>query len=139
MNIVIDTNVFVASILSKEGINRKIIRRCLLGEFTPLMGEALYQEYKDLFNRGRIFDKCEISYEDRYDLLNAFLKSCEWIKIHYAWRPNLKDEGDNHVIELAVAGSASIVVTNNAKDFKNQELFFPSIEIKTPKQFMMEN
>lgn len=139
MNVVIDTNVFVASLLSKEGINRKIIRRCLLGEFTPLMGESLYQEYKDLFDRDGIFAQCEVSYDDRCDLLNAFLSSCQWVKIHYNWRPNLKDEGDNHIIELAVAGAAHVIVTNNIKDFKNQELLFPSIEIKTPKQFMMEN
>jgi uncharacterized protein len=139
MNLVIDTNIFIASILSKDGINRQVIRRCLTGEFTPLMGESLYQEYSDLLNRETVFDKCKITYNDRKDLLNAFLNSCHWIKVHYAWRPNLKDEADNHIIELAVAGAAPIIITNNIKDFKNQELFFPFIKINTPKQFMTEN
>jgi hypothetical protein len=35
---------------------------------------------------------------------------------NFLWRPNLPDEADNHVIELAVAGGASAVVTNNVRD-----------------------
>nr|WP_228025325.1 PIN domain-containing protein [cf. Phormidesmis sp. LEGE 11477] len=40
-----------------------------------------------------------------------------WTFIYYTWRPNLKDEADNHLIELAIAGSASLIATNNLKDF----------------------
>ncbi|WP_368500055.1 PIN domain-containing protein, partial [Moraxella sp.] len=43
-------------------------------------------------------------------MLNALLSICEWVRIFYLWRPNLKDEGDNHLIELAVAGNANIIV-----------------------------
>ena len=41
-------------------------------------------------------------------------------------------EGDNHLIELAVAGSASAIVTNNVKDLRSGELLFPSIRVLTP-------
>ncbi len=30
--------------------------------------------------------------------------------VYYGWRPNLPDEGDNHLIELALAGSAQAIV-----------------------------
>jgi len=52
------------------------------------------------------------------------------------WRPNLPDEGDNHVLELAVAGSAQTIVTSNVRDFQRGELRFPDLEILTPRQFM---
>jgi hypothetical protein len=29
------------------------------------------------------------------------------------WRPNLRDEGDNHLVELAIAGGAEAIVTYN--------------------------
>jgi len=48
------------------------------------------------------------------------------------------DEGDNHVIELAIAGSTSIIVTNNVRDFKQSDLIFPEISILTPNQFLEE-
>jgi hypothetical protein len=34
------------------------------------------------------------------------------IEVYYRWRPNLPDEGDNHVLELAVAaGDAPLLPT----------------------------
>ncbi len=56
--------------------------------------------------------------------------------IHYLWRPNIKDEGDNFLIELAVAGNANYLITNNIGDFKNTQLKFPSIQIVTTEQFL---
>ena len=53
----------------------------------------------------------------------------------FLWRPNLPDEGDNHVLELAVAGSAGAVVTYNVGDFRG-ELQFPTIQAVTPAQFL---
>jgi hypothetical protein len=29
----------------------------------------------------------------------------------YGWRPHLRDEGDNHLVELAIAGGAEAIVT----------------------------
>ena len=53
---------------------------------------------------------------------------------HFLWRPNLPDEADNHLIELAVAGGASAIVSQNIRDFKRSELHFPEIQILTPKE-----
>ncbi len=52
------------------------------------------------------------------------------------WRPNLQDEADNHVLELAVAGGAEIIVTGNCSDFENTALRFPGIRICTPREFL---
>lgn len=41
----------------------------------------------------------------------------------------LKDEADNHLIELAVAGNAQIIATHKIKDFQNAELLFPNLSI----------
>lgn len=48
------------------------------------------------------------------------------------WRPNLKDEADNHLIELAIAGNAKIIATNNIKDFKQTQLVLPELLIRKP-------
>jgi hypothetical protein len=36
-------------------------------------------------------------------LFDAFISPTQMVEIYYRWRPNLPDEGDNHVLELAVA------------------------------------
>ncbi len=50
--------------------------------------------------------------------------------------PNLLDEGDNFLIELAVAGNAHCVVTNNIRDLKRSELTFPDLYVMTPEQLL---
>jgi predicted nucleic acid-binding protein len=48
------------------------------------------------------------------------------------WRPNLKDEADNHLIELAITGNASVLVTDNLKDFQNTQLLFSNLAVLSP-------
>ncbi len=86
--------------------------------------------------RQEIIDKCRLDRDEREHLLNALVSASEWVEIYYSWRPNLRDEGDNHVVELAIAGNAKIVVTNNTKDFQRSELIFPDLEILTPIQLI---
>jgi putative PIN family toxin of toxin-antitoxin system len=134
--IVIDTNVLIGALMSPQGANREIIRRCLLGEYQPLMGNALFTEYEAVMARQEIIDKCPLGRDKSERLLDALMSVSEWVEIYYSWRPNLRDEGDNHIIELAVAGNAKIVVTNNIKDFARSELIFPHLAILTPVQLI---
>ena len=60
------------------------------------------------------------------------------MRIYYAWRPNLHDEGNNHLIELAIAGSAEMIVTRNLRDFRQMELHFPHLRICTPEDLLEE-
>jgi putative PIN family toxin of toxin-antitoxin system len=136
VKIVVDTNVFIGAIISSQGLNRELIRRCLLGEYQSLMGNALFSEYESVMEREEIIARCLLDRTEIFDLLAAFLSVSEWVNIYYSWRPNLRDEGDNHVIELAVAGNAKIVATNNIKDFKGAELIFPDLLILTPEQII---
>lgn len=54
------------------------------------------------------------------------------------WRPNLLDEDDNHLIELAIAGHAQAVVTHNVRDLTRGELVWPHLRVLTPAQFLEE-
>lgn len=49
------------------------------------------------------------------------------------WRPNLDDESDDFLIELAIASNAKIIITDNIKDIGSAELQF-DIEVLTPQQ-----
>ena len=100
------------------------------------MGNALFLEYESVMEREEIIARCPLNRTEIFDLLAAFLSVSDWIDIYYSWRPNLRDEGDNHVIELAVAGNAKIVATNNIKDFKGTELIFPDVLMLTPAQII---
>ena len=136
--VVIDTNVIVGTLLSHSGHNRQVIRACLNGQLQPLIGQALFLEYEDVLNRKYLFRPSPLSGTEREALFAAFLSVCEWVQIYFAWRPNLRDEGDNHLVELAVAGGATMIVTNNVRDFRDAELRFPDLQIVSPKELAGE-
>lgn len=134
--IVLDTNVFVSALRSGGGASRQVLRRILQGHATPLFGNALWQEYQDLL--GRDVWTPVTTPEERLQVLAALAQAGRWVHVYYGWRPNLRDEGDNHLIELAVAGNAEAVVTHNVRDLTRGELAWPRLRIVTPAQFLEE-
>jgi putative PIN family toxin of toxin-antitoxin system len=137
--IVIDTNVFISAILGRDGSYARLIVEAVFdGALIPLMGEALFNEYWDVLTRDALFKNSPLNREERETLLASFLSCCEWTKIYFKWRPNLKDEKDNHVMELAVAGGAGHIVTQNIRDLVSGELEFSGLEIVTPEMFVKE-
>lgn len=136
--IVIDTSIFISAI-GPKGPSRELLRRCFEGDYAPLMGNALFSEYEDVRQRAEIIKKTKISEKDVGTLAYSFYSICEWVPIYFLWRPNLKDEQDNYVIELAIAGNAPIIATNNIKDFKNAQLSFPELSILSPEDVLRGN
>lgn len=138
MAIVLDTSVFVSALLGPAGASREVVRGCLLGRFEPLMGSALFAEYESLLSRSALFERGLLEPSEREAILNGFLNVCRWTNIYYGWRPNLRDEGDNHLIELAVAGGATAIVTHNLRDLRSGELHFPGLRILQPADLLKE-
>lgn len=137
MRIVVDTNVFVGACLS-AGASNAVVAACIRGEHTPLMGTALISEYEDVLTRHGISINSPLTGKERDQLLDIFLAACEWTRIYYAWRPNLLDEADNHLVELAVAGGASRIITRNLRDLQQSPLKFPKLLAVSPEQFLRE-
>jgi len=134
--IVVDTSVFVSALIGSTGPSRELIRLCLQGTYQPLMGNALFCEYESVLGRENVLAKCPLSQDERLTLMQAFMSVSKWISVYYLWRPNLRDEADNHLIELAIAGNAQMIATNNVRDFQKPELLFPGLSILKPEEII---
>ena len=132
-----DTNVLVSACLGSGPANA-VLRACLSGACRPLVGVALFAEYEDVLARDPLWEQAPLCAAERSELLDIFLGACEWTRVYFAWRPNLPDEADNHLIELAVAGSAQFIVTRNLRDLSRGELRFPGLRVADPAAFMKE-
>lgn len=137
MKIVVDTNVFVGACLG-QGASLEVIALCLQRRCIPLMGAALIAEYEDVLARHALFERSRLDPAERNELLDIFLSVSDWIRIYYGWRPNLRDEGDNHLVELAVAGGARYIVTRNLRDVARMELSFPGLCVISPEALLKE-
>jgi predicted nucleic acid-binding protein len=92
----------------------------------------LFLEYEAIIARPETQRRCPLTAAEQIRLFDAFLSRTQLIEVYYRWRPNLPDEGDNHVFELAVAAGDAPIVTYNRRDFRGGELRFPSIVVQSP-------
>lgn len=132
MRIVVDTSVLFAGLYSRRGAAHVVLRGCLARRWTPVVTVPLAAEYEDVLNRPELRRGSNLSTADLSVFLDGFLAVSELIPVFFLWRPNLRDEGDNMVVEAAVAGRAEVIVTHNVKDFAGGDLRFDQIEILTP-------
>lgn len=136
---VIDTSVLVSAILGHGGgASRQVLRRCLLEDLSPVMGTALFLEYEDVVSRRSIIDRSPLAETEIEELLDAFASVCSWTTVYYRWRPNLLDEADDHLLELAVAAGAEEIVTKNVRHLRSGDLRFDEIRILKPEQILEE-
>ncbi len=136
ISLVIDTNVFFAGLRSAGGASRMVLRRVLEGKFPALFGNALWSEYQDLLGRPVWGEGTNA--DERQQVLAALARQGRWVTVYYGWRPNLPDEADNHLIELALAGGAQAIVTHNLRDLRGGELHLGKLRVMTPAQCLEE-
>jgi len=137
MKVVIDTSVWISALITKNSKARDLLRLIFQKKVLPQISETLFKEYKSVMKQKKIISLIPLSNDEQELLFNTYLNHFQWNEIYYTWRPNLKDEGDNFLIELAVSSGAKAIITYNIKDFKNAELVF-SHKIITPEDFIKE-
>ncbi|WP_181389662.1 PIN domain-containing protein [Leucothrix pacifica] len=87
-------------------------------------------------NREKIQSLCKKTTVSLMEFLDGFASICTPIDARYLWRPNLKDEADNHLVELAIAAQARYIITNNVSDFAQAQLKQLGYEVITPEQLL---
>ena len=68
------------------------------------------------------------------DLVDSICALAQHHKIHYLWRPFLRDAKDEMVLELAVASGCDYIVTYNQRDFRGAEKF--GIRVADAREFL---
>lgn len=138
MRIILDTNVLVSVLLksNSRSYSYRVLTKCLSGELVPQLSNALFSEYMDVLFRNSVMASSVYTTEDRQAILDELFFRSEWTNIYYLWRPNLPDEGDNHLIELAIASQTNTIVTMNQRDFCGD--LKTGIRIVRPREFIEE-
>jgi putative PIN family toxin of toxin-antitoxin system len=130
--IVADTNVFVTALRSQFGASYKLFSLISKDKFKLNLSVPLALEYEAVAKR--MIGEIALNEEEIDDILDFVISNSNQWDIYYLWRPQLKDPGDDMVLELAVTANCNYIITYNVKDFKGIEKF--GIEVITPKEFL---
>ena len=132
--IVLDTNVIVSALRSRRGASYRLLTLIGRGKFDLNVSVPLGLEYEDAAKR--LIGEIALTAEDIDNILDYICAVANHYDIFFLWRPLLKDNKDDMVLELAVASGCDVIVTYNRRDFVGVELF--GIRVVTPREFLAE-
>jgi putative PIN family toxin of toxin-antitoxin system len=130
--VVIDTNVLVAALLSNLGASYRLLR--LVGDhrWRINLSVPLILEYEQTLKR--VCPASTLSGSDIDSLMHFLCANANLRLIFFLWRPLLPDPKDEFVFELAVESRADFLVTFNTRDFVGAERF--GIRVVSPREFL---
>jgi predicted nucleic acid-binding protein len=102
---------------SPSGASAALLIPLLRREATMLLTVALVLEYETICMMAEHRLAASASARDVQDLIDALVEVAEAVEVHYQWRPQLSDAGDEMVLEAAVNGRADAIVTFNRRDY----------------------
>lgn len=132
--IVLDTNILVAALRSNRGASYRLLMCLGSGLYEPVVSVPLVLEYESAAQK--LVGRTHLTTRDIDIVINYLCAQAIQAKVFYLWRPFLKDPKDDMVLEAAVTGGCSHIVTFNKRDFAGSERF--GIRIVTPQSFLTE-
>lgn len=136
MRVTLDTNIIYPALKSNSGASHFILGRVRNRQIQIALSVPLFEEYRDVFYRKTTLEDLGLESEDIDKYLRFIAYIAKTYDIYYLFRPNLKDENDNMLVELAVVSQSHYLVTSNTKDFQQAELTFDQLNVVTPGEFV---
>ena len=115
----LDTNVIVAAMRSDRGASRQLLLAALDQQFELLLSVPLILEYEAVLTRPQHLAACGLSNAEVGRVLDDLTAVARSVRLAFRWRPRLSDPDDDMVLETAINGTASAVVTFNWHDFES--------------------
>lgn len=132
--IVIDTCVLVSALRSRRGASFRVISMVDSDRFGVCVSVPLVLEYEAVAKRHAPHLTLGLTEIDA--VIDYVCRVATHHRIHYLWRPVLRDPNDDMVLELAVAANASDIVTFNLSDFTGAHRF--GVCVLRPAEFLRQ-
>jgi|SRR5579859_6822687 len=117
MRLVLDTDVVVAAMRSPRGASAALILAIDEGRADLLATVPLFLEYEAVCSRAEHVLAAGLTMSDVPLFLDRLVDLAQPVDPWFLWRPQLRDPGDELVLEAAANGRADALVTFNRRDF----------------------
>lgn len=122
--------------MSTSGASHFIVQQVRNRKIQIALSVPVFYEYQDVLTRETSLKDFQLTLQDIEKILRFIAYIGRPFEIYFLFRPNLQDEKDNKMIELAVTSQSDVLITSNIRDFKNAELKFDQLHIMTPGEFV---
>ena len=119
----LDTDVVVAAMRSPTGASAELLRRIDAGGAAMLLTVALALEYEGICTLAEHRLASGLSASDAGIYVDGLIGLAEPVRSYFRWRPQLRDPGDELVLEAAVNGQADAIVTFNESHLREARNF----------------
>ncbi len=130
--IVIDMNVLISALRSRNGASFQVLSRVGQGLFDFVLSVPLVLEYEGVGKR--VSRSVGLTHADVNDVVDYMCRVGQLREVFFLWRPFLRDPLDDMVLEVAVEGECGFIVTHNVRDFAGAEKF--GLEVVRPGEFL---
>lgn len=130
VRLVVDTDVVVAAMRSPGGASAELLRRIDRGAAVMLLTVALALEYESICTLAEHRLASGLSAAETAIYVGGLIGMAEPVKSFFRWRPQLRDPGDELVLEAAVNGQADAIVTFNESHLREARNF--GVEVIRP-------
>jgi len=124
MKLVFDTDVIIAALRSPTGASAELLRMARRKVFRPVISVPLMLEYEAVASRPDHLRASGLTRDEVGSVLDVLVDVSEWNRIHYAYRPLLRDPADEMVLETALNSGVQAIVTFNRGDFGETPTLF---------------
>ena len=136
MVVVLDTNVIISGLYSKRGASYQLLKAAISGDLRYAISPLVALEYE-----GKIHQKIEVGFlsvskGDCGRILDALFAMAKPVWKPLQVRPVLIDPSDDKILECAISGNCTHIITFNKRDFPTVVTRPYGIKVMTPGEFL---
>lgn len=132
MRAVMDTNVLIAGLRSRNGASHELLRLVRAGLWTLVLSNTVLGEYHEVLHRES--EVLGLNHSDADAYLDVICFLAEQVTLMTAWQPAATDPDDEPFVQLAREAKVEYLVTHNVQDLAGAQRF--GVKVIRPGEFL---